>query len=328
MGLAWGRGRRPGHPVPGLRAAAAPRPSRSSLGVEWWPSYAHAVVHRDGVFLFDNGAGIGNAEVESTFTPRVRPIEGALEAVGISLADVTGAANCHLHFDHSGQNARLHRACRSSSSAPSGRRCTNRTTRWPSGSTSPGWPTSCSTARPRSRPGSGWSRRPGTPPGHQSLVIDDPGRHRSCWPARRVRSRAEWDGSTATTDSGRPDAADGEIYDASVARLRSLAPARVHFAHDDADLGTLRRRSRRERRRWMPSVRPPRRAVVLLAEGGRVHARAARPPGGRARDAGGRDDRSRRPLRRRAVRAGVRARGGAADPRGLPLGAGRHAAAG
>ena len=22
---------------------------------EWWPSYAHAVVHRDGVFLFDNG---------------------------------------------------------------------------------------------------------------------------------------------------------------------------------------------------------------------------------------------------------------------------------
>jgi hypothetical protein len=49
-----------------------------------------------------------------------------------------------------------------------------------------------------------------------------------------VRSRAEWEGSTAKTDSGRPDAADGEIYDTSVARLRSFGPSRVHFAHDDA----------------------------------------------------------------------------------------------
>jgi len=48
-----------------------------------------------------------------------------------------------------------------------------------------------------------------------------------------VRSRAEWEGSTAKTDSGRP-AADGEVYDTSVVRLRTLAPARVHFAHDPA----------------------------------------------------------------------------------------------
>jgi N-acyl homoserine lactone hydrolase len=27
--------------------------------------------------------------------------------LSISLADVTAAANCHLHFDHSGQNVRL-----------------------------------------------------------------------------------------------------------------------------------------------------------------------------------------------------------------------------
>ena len=74
---------------------------------EWWPSYAHAVVHPDGIFLFDNGAGFGNAEVESTFTPKVTAIEDALATHGISLADVTGAANCHLHFDHSGQNVRI-----------------------------------------------------------------------------------------------------------------------------------------------------------------------------------------------------------------------------
>ena len=34
-------------------------------------------------------------------------IEDALAQHGIALADVTGAANCHLHFDHSGQNVRL-----------------------------------------------------------------------------------------------------------------------------------------------------------------------------------------------------------------------------
>jgi glyoxylase-like metal-dependent hydrolase (beta-lactamase superfamily II) len=38
--------------------------------------------------------------------PRATPIEEALAAHGISLADLTGAANCHLHFDHAGQNAR------------------------------------------------------------------------------------------------------------------------------------------------------------------------------------------------------------------------------
>ena len=112
-----------------------PPDEQELLRREWWPSYAHAVIHRDGVFLFDNGAGFGNAEVESTFTPRVTAIEDALAAHGISLADVTGAANCHLHFDHSGQNVRIPRACRSSSSAPSGRRCTNPTTPSRSGST-------------------------------------------------------------------------------------------------------------------------------------------------------------------------------------------------
>ena len=84
-----------------------PLDEQELLQREWWPSYAHAVIHRDGVFLFDNGAGFGNAEVESTFTPRVTAIEDALAQHDIALADVTGAANCHLHFDHSGQNVRL-----------------------------------------------------------------------------------------------------------------------------------------------------------------------------------------------------------------------------
>ena len=84
-----------------------PPDEQELLRREWWPSYAHAVVHRDGVFLFDNGVGFGDAEVDSTFSPRVTALEDGLAEHGISLADVTGVANCHLHFDHSGQNARI-----------------------------------------------------------------------------------------------------------------------------------------------------------------------------------------------------------------------------
>jgi hypothetical protein len=97
-----------------------PPEEQDILQREWWPSYAHAVVHRDGVFLFDNGTGLGNAEVESTFTPRVTTIDDALGEHGISLADVTAAANCHLHSTTAGRTCAC-RASRSSSSVASGR---------------------------------------------------------------------------------------------------------------------------------------------------------------------------------------------------------------
>ena len=209
-----------------------PEEERTLLGVEWWPSYGHAVEHPDGIFLFDNGAGTGNAEIETTFSPRVRPVEDALEAAGISLADVTGAANCHLHFDHSGQNARL-------TSMP----IFVQRTEWamvhePDYTVAewidvPGLTYELLDGETEVASGLRLVPTPGHTAGHQSLVIDDPDGP-FVLAGQAVRSRAEWEGSTAKTDSGRPDAADGEVYDASVARLRTLAPARVHFAHDPA----------------------------------------------------------------------------------------------
>jgi glyoxylase-like metal-dependent hydrolase (beta-lactamase superfamily II) len=68
------------------------------------PVVVHAVTHRDGVFLFDTGLGSGNAEVDELFSPERYPLEDALSAHGIALADVTAVANCHLHLDHAGQN--------------------------------------------------------------------------------------------------------------------------------------------------------------------------------------------------------------------------------
>jgi N-acyl homoserine lactone hydrolase len=207
-----------------------PAEERDLLGVEWWPSYAHAVEHPQGIFLFDNGAGTGNAEIETRFTPRVRPVEDALGAVGISLADVTGAANCHLHFDHSGQNARL-----------TGMPIFVQRTEWakvhePDYTIAewidvPGLDYELLDGETEVAPGLRLVPTPGHTPGHQSLVIDAP-EGPIVLAGQAVRSRAEWEGSTSPADAGRPQGPDSETYDRSVERLRALAPARVHFAHD------------------------------------------------------------------------------------------------
>src|SRR6187200_2069281 len=114
-----------------------PQDEQELLQREWWPSYAHAVVHPDGIFLFDNGAGFGNAEVESTFTPRVTAIEDALAVHGISLADVTGAATVICTSTTAARTSGSPRRCRSSSSEPNGPRCTNPTTPSRNGSMRP-----------------------------------------------------------------------------------------------------------------------------------------------------------------------------------------------
>jgi hypothetical protein len=108
------------------------------------PVLGFAVVHAEGVLLFDTGVGTGHAEVEAYYRPRVRPIEDALADHGLSIADVTAIANSHLHFDH----------CRRTSRPPSSSSPTSPTTR-----SSNGWDWTCcgsrgwnAARRPRSRP--------------------------------------------------------------------------------------------------------------------------------------------------------------------------------
>jgi len=74
---------------------------------------------------------------------------------------------------------------------------------------------------------------PGHAPGHQSLEVDAP-EGTVVLAGQAVQSRAEWEGATEEAFSGEPNAPDREAYARSVERLRSLAPVRVHFAHDPA----------------------------------------------------------------------------------------------
>ncbi len=207
-----------------------PEAERAELGIEWWPSYAHAVEHPGGIFLFDNGAGVGNAEVESTFSPRVRPVDDALEAVGISLADVTGAANCHLHWDHCGQNAWL-----------KGMPIFVQRTEWamihepdytvPEWVDVPGLNYELLDGEIEVAPGLRLVPTPGHTAGHQSLIVDT-AEGTIVLAGQAVQSRAEWQGAGGSQASGQSSAPDPDAYARSVERLRLLDPVRVHFAHD------------------------------------------------------------------------------------------------
>jgi len=206
-----------------------PPDEQELLAREWWPSYAHAVIHRDGVFLFDNGAGFGNAEVETMFTPRVTAIEAALADQGIEFADVTGAANCHLHFDHSGQNVRL-----------PGIPIFVQRAEWamvhepdytvPEWIDAPGLSYEVLEGEAEVAPGLRVIPTPGHTAGHQSLVVVT-SEGTIVLAGQAVQSKLEWEGATEPSASG-ASAAKHPAYPDSVQRLRSLEPARVHFAHD------------------------------------------------------------------------------------------------
>ena len=209
-----------------------PTDEQELLQREWWPSYAHAVVHRDGVFLFDNGAGIGNAEIDATFTPRVITIEDALAAHGIALADVTGVANCHLHFDHSGQNIRIPRNVPIFVQRAEWAKVHEPDYTVPEWIDAPGLTYELLDGALEVAPALRLIPTPGHTAGHQSLVVDAAD-GTVVLAGQAVQSRAEWDGATEPSDSGASTARD-LAYSSSVERLRALDPVRVHFAHDPA----------------------------------------------------------------------------------------------
>jgi N-acyl homoserine lactone hydrolase len=199
-----------------------------------FPVVAHAVTHRDGVFLFDTGLGTGNAEIDAELSPERRPLPEALAAHGIAMTDVTALANCHLHVDHSGQNGLF-----------AGRPIFVQRREWEMvyepDYTIPEW-----VDRPELAyevldggtdvaPGLRLITTPGHAPGHQSLVVDTTD-GTVVIAGQAVLTLAEWEGTADAAVSGVPPEENDlrEAYLASVQRLRDLNPTRVHFVHDPA----------------------------------------------------------------------------------------------
>jgi N-acyl homoserine lactone hydrolase len=74
------------------------------------PCLGYAVELGRGWLLFDTGMGFVDTETDDHYRPHRVSLDAALHRAGILEADVRSVANCHLHFDHCGNNpALLHR---------------------------------------------------------------------------------------------------------------------------------------------------------------------------------------------------------------------------
>ncbi|SOD70922.1 glyoxylase-like metal-dependent hydrolase (beta-lactamase superfamily II) [Jatrophihabitans sp. GAS493] len=89
-----------------LRLATFIRPaSESATGrSEVEGVYAYLIRHDDGLLLLDTGMGRGDDETEQWYRPQRSPLTAALAAWGATPADIRIVVNCHLHFDHCGEN--------------------------------------------------------------------------------------------------------------------------------------------------------------------------------------------------------------------------------
>jgi glyoxylase-like metal-dependent hydrolase (beta-lactamase superfamily II) len=192
---------------------------------------AHALRRRDGrVFLFDTGISQGDPELDARYHPVERRLDVALAAIGIDLGQIDAATNCHLHADHAGQNFRLsgipiyvQRAERELAATP------DYTVRaWIDG---PGTTYRVVDGDADVAPGIRILATPGHTAGHQSLVVETR-RGRVLLAGQAIYSRDEW--LDRAGREGRTTARDQSAYDRSIARLRSLSPTQVRFAHDRA----------------------------------------------------------------------------------------------
>ena len=191
----------------------------------------YLVRHRGGLLLFDTGFGFGSAELDDRYHPKPVRIADALKSIGVDIAEIDAVANCHLHADHSGQNA-----------AFPGVPIYVQAAEWEIAHT-----TDHTILEWIDFDGSRYQQllgdevvsedvtllaTPGHTPGHQSLAVRTAEglvvlAGQACYTA------AEW-GGEETPLEGRSRSADVEAYDRSIQRLRDLRSARVRFGHDRA----------------------------------------------------------------------------------------------
>jgi len=193
---------------------------------------AYAIRHVEGIFLFDTGFATDGPELDEFYVRwqvKPRDLDEVFAEAGIDAQEVTAIANCHLHLDHSGQNARfpaipiyVQRAEWTAAHEPD-------YTYLPS-IEFPGASYIQLDGEVEPRPGLRILPTPGHSPGHQSLVVDTRD-GLLLLAGQAVYSQGEWIGIPGARE-GESVARDGDAYRASVARLRALRPKRVLFGHD------------------------------------------------------------------------------------------------
>jgi len=200
-----------------------------------WPGQtgvvvAYAIRHANGVFLFDTGIGLGNAEFDAYYMVRARALPDVLARAGLDEREITAIANCHLHADHAGQNLRF-----------PGVPIYVQPAEWAVAHGAeeytmldwvdfPGADIRQVEGDHEPVPGIRVFATPGHSPGHQSLVVDSPDGP-LLLAGQAVYSHGEWQGIDGAREGG-SRAPNTDAYRRSVARLRALSPKRVLFGHD------------------------------------------------------------------------------------------------
>ena len=204
-----------------------PHPLAGQSGVV----YAYAIRHPAGLVLLDTGVGWGDAELDQAYRPVRRPLDLALAAHGLRLAEVALVINSHLHFDHCGGNRLF-----------------------------PGVPIAVQRAEYEAAhalphftiaewvdfdgasyhqlhgdsellPGLKVLATPGHTPGHQSVVVD--AREGAVLLAgQAVYSAAEYEYVLAHGALPAGGTGDHEAAQASARRLAELRPVRAYYSHD------------------------------------------------------------------------------------------------
>ena len=190
---------------------------------------AYLVRHTGGLVLFDTGFGFGSQLVNDRYQPRARRLDDALAGVGATAAQVDTVVNCHLHIDHAGQNSgmpgiAIHAQPAEWELAKGGDHTILEWVDFPRAS-----------YRLRAgdydlSPGIRVLATPGHTAGHQSLAVETAD-GLSILAGQACYSRGEWAGDPLARE-GLSRAPDKLAYARSLARLKSLRPARVYFAHD------------------------------------------------------------------------------------------------
>jgi len=189
---------------------------------------AYAIRRREGVLLFDTGFGFGSQELEERYHQKARWIEDVLGEAGIRRDEVDVVANCHLHADHAGQNARMTGVpiFVQPAELEIARAGDYTIDEWIDG---PGVRYEAVEGDHELVPGIRILATPGHAPGHQSLVVDQPGGP-VLLSGQAVYGLDEW--LEQPGREGRSTARNQPAYEVSLAKLRALEPTRVLFAHD------------------------------------------------------------------------------------------------
>ena len=143
-------------------------------------------------------------------------------SAGIDLAEITAIANCHLHLDHSGQNALFPGVPIYVQPAGVGRRARARL-HDPRSIDFPGADYEHVAGDHEVAPGIRIFATPGHSPGHQSLVVETPDGP-SCSPARRSTATASGPAIPGAREGAQQRRRTSAAYARSVARLRALEP--------------------------------------------------------------------------------------------------------